>query len=562
MLEIDTPAPVGSVPWRIGALLAAVFSFREAVDLNVIPLQVYPQWTGPIFLLFIVSLGCLMLAIAARPRTPAPPLAVVSIPTTYVLVVVLAGMFAIARSPHAFFSDEMAFSADAARLVAHGMDPYLHAMGSPWRFPTGPLTPTMQGGFMRDFSYPSLAFLVYVPAVLMGLHNIAFVNLILALVALVLLYAWSPPPLRPFTPAIFLVARLMPFSLGATDTIYLVPMLAVVRYIRDRPWVSAVAFGLACAVKQTPWFVAPPLAVAVWWEAQGTWGERLRTTVRWTAVAVGAFLVPNLPYIAMNPAAWLRGTFAPVFGHLVTAGVGLVDLARLPDTALPSTALFLIPGGVFLVALALAMRWYPRLPALPFAFPALITLFLPRSLDFYLFFSLPALVLAVARLTPLPAPARSARAARAATLVPAVTGLAAVAVGIRLWAAMPLAVVPRVVGVEHWTNPYRRVVFARILNRSDRPVRLAYFVSNAQENFALWSADGPTRVPARTTVEVALRDSHFTPPLPGEPPDHPAGPWLQLTVTTPSGDEFSGPVYHLDPTPRLARAAVGGRHRS
>ena len=192
---------------------------------------------------------------------------------------------------------------------------------------------------------------------------------------------------------------------GVTDALF-VPLLigAVVRWDRfawtrgPGAWRGPVLLGLAMAVKQTPWALLPFLAAGVALEARGRGANRNeteRTAARYCAIALVAFLVPNLAFVAANPRAWLSGVLTPLSSHTVPAGQGLVGLS-----------LFLGLGGGSLLAYSAALvvvlvaMWviyvftYPALKACAVAMPAVVLFFSARSFGSYLVTMLPAAIVA------------------------------------------------------------------------------------------------------------------------------------------------------------------------
>ena len=141
------------------------------------------------------------------------------------------------------------------------------------------------------------------------------------------------------------------FSLIAdTEVVALAFILIAWRY-RERRWVSAIALGLGCAFRQYCWFFAPfllldallsgapALAPAVSLAgaglreralaaAQGLRAGAWREAVSRALITLGAFLVPDLPYIIASPAEWWTSLWLPVTAPLFPLGVGLVALAK------------------------------------------------------------------------------------------------------------------------------------------------------------------------------------------------------------------------------------------
>ena len=71
------------------------------------------------------------------------------------------------------------------------------------------------------------------------------------------------------------------------------------------------ALGLACSIKQTPWFCLPFLAIGLFIEACNTGRRPVQLVMRYLAIVVAVFVVVNIPFIVWQPMAWARGTFLP-----------------------------------------------------------------------------------------------------------------------------------------------------------------------------------------------------------------------------------------------------------
>jgi uncharacterized membrane protein len=79
--------------------------------------------------------------------------------------------------------------------------------------------------------------------------------------------------------------------------------------------------GLACAYKQYAWFFVPFFALDVW-AARG-WREAARRGL----IALGAFLVPNLPFLLASPGAWLASLALPMDVPAFPQGLGIISLS-------------------------------------------------------------------------------------------------------------------------------------------------------------------------------------------------------------------------------------------
>ena len=374
-----------------------------------------------------------------------------------------------------YTTDSAAFNQVAARALLHGRNPYIASLRAvaallhpAWQY----WTYTVDGGHVTQMSYPAGSFLLQVPAMLLGFHHeIAdWTDLVAWLVTGALLFVMVPTTLRWLS----LLVLLMPmfvgtFANGGTDALFL-PFLVVAVWRWDRygtgpgvglaGWIGPVALGLACAIKQTPWFCVPFLVAGVFFECRADGRDPWRVTGRYLAVTVGTFAVVNLPFVVWSPGAWLHGTLLPLTQPLVADGQGLVTVALHGLTGGVHLTLLTVAGALVFVALVAAfLLWYPRLkPVWLFLVPAV--LFFPaRSLSSYLVDLFPAalvaaLTVAAARVPALPAvrsapsangvpadtppPAPTARGRWAPRAVVAVPLLAALALTVAAFASPPL----------------------------------------------------------------------------------------------------------------------------
>jgi hypothetical protein len=255
-------------------------------------------------------------------------------------------------------------------------------------------------------SYPALAFLLDVPALALGAGSTAIVGL-LVLVALGAAVLWGLPLRLAALGALVLLADGIFTGLtvrGWFEAAGLVPAVLAFR-LRGRPLASGVLIGLACAVKQVLWPLAPLSLVL-----DLRRGDRRAAVVRAGGIAAG-FLVPNLPFILDAPLAWLHSMLLPMSLPMFPLGIGLVSPSvDLGLPTLPPLVYAACEAGA-LAAIAWALwRWRDRLhdevALVLFALPFLVAW---RSLDNYVAF-LPVVALAAwrARVVAESASARSA----------------------------------------------------------------------------------------------------------------------------------------------------------
>ncbi len=170
-------------------------------------------------------------------------------------------------------------------------------------------------------SYPALSFLLYLPLVWLGAPSILLLDLLL-FVALATWLVWRAQGRERWWTALTLSAALplLVISLLAdTEVVSLAFILIAWRY-RERRWVSALALGLGCAFRQYCWFFAPFFLLDALY--RHGWREALKRG----AIALMAFLAPNLPFLIASPGAWWASLWLPLTAPLFPLGVGLVAL--------------------------------------------------------------------------------------------------------------------------------------------------------------------------------------------------------------------------------------------
>jgi putative flippase GtrA len=291
-----------------------------------------------------------------------------------------------------YFTDILSLTHTDAELVLSGRNPYTsddafrqalerypYALGTPLRglvFGTGYDHPApiaiaaAQQEYVRSpeavsdafdphtlHSYPALSYLVYVPFMWLGIRDILIVHIVLywALFAWLL---WRTPIGWRHWGALVLLAGMPTVAtslLFGTELICIVLVLAA-WHLRDRRWLFAILLGLACAYKQYAWFFAPLLLLDVL--LTYGWREALQRS----AIVVGVFLVPNLPYLIASPGPWFASLWLPMSEPLFATGTGVIALAIGHIVPYGSPAIY---AGLEVLALGAVLwlyaRWRPRL---------------------------------------------------------------------------------------------------------------------------------------------------------------------------------------------------------
>lgn len=314
------------------------------------------------------------------------------------------------HSAPGYGTDEIAFDQYAAQLALHGLDPYTHSLAQAFNLfhvsPDG-FTFHLNGTPVTSLSYPALSFELYVPLLWLGWSTqlAVAVNLASWLLACALLFALLPRDFKALGLILSSFAVYVSYSLGGvTDTLY-VPLLLVaayrwVEFPTSKSWrrfVGPVCLGLAMAVKQTPWLVFPFVVLGIAIEARRSYSARsaARVVTQYVLVVLGSFLLPNIPYFAANPSAFLRGVLTPLDSTVVPAGQGLVALSLFLHVGGGSIRAFDVCAAfAVLILLAAYVRWYRLMRPLAFILPAVALFFAPRSFGSYFVSLLPALLVA------------------------------------------------------------------------------------------------------------------------------------------------------------------------
>jgi len=440
-----------------------------------------------------------------------------------------------------YTTDSAAFTQAAARLAQRGINPYTTSLAGAERFLQNPpdfWTYTLAGGHVTQASYPAGSFLLEVPVLWLGFRHaiVDWTDLVAWVVTGVLLFVMVPTAVRwcalvvftlPIFPAIF--------GSGGTDAAFM-PFLVLALWRWDRfgtgrgaglaGWMGPVALGLACSIKQTPWFCVPFLAVGLYLEARAHGRPPLPRVAAYLAVVAGTFTLVDLPYLVWSPSAWFRGTLLPLTHPLVADGQGLVTLATHGIARGVSFPLLTLAGLLVLVSLLVAMVvWYPVMKRIWLLVVPVAFFVAPRSLSTYLLDLYPAAIVAAltVRAVPavVPAPIRTAsdtgdvatagagRPGRgvlgaAAVAVPAV---AAVVVAALAFVSVPLTLTVRSVVATHTATSFDAVTLT-VHNATDGTVTPHFMVSvgvGHPDGFWYQAGRRPVVIGPDGTTTVTLR---------------------------------------------------------
>jgi hypothetical protein len=244
--------------------------------------------------------------------------------------------------------------------------------------------------FESKYNYPAGSFLLIMPFVAFGVHDLRFLYAFFLLLMGAYLWARLPRSLRILAPLLILadLPLIMLTAGGQPDTMYgffLLIGLAEWRSTRT----SSLAMGLAVATKQIAWFFLPFYLILI----VRQFG--VREALRRSGVIVGLYVLMNAYFIAESPGSYLAGISGPMSDPMFPLGTGIIALfvaGFLP--MVPKAAFALMEMGAWIGGVAYTARTRVLFPATVAALGALPLFFAWRSLANY-FYLVPVLALAV-----------------------------------------------------------------------------------------------------------------------------------------------------------------------
>ncbi|MCL4422882.1 MAG: hypothetical protein M1115_06915 [Actinobacteria bacterium] len=427
----------------------------------------------------------------------------------------------VVHSPY-YGTDEMAFDQYAAQVLLGGANPYVHSMApslSLFHVPDIFRTWTLNGGFVSKLSYPAGAFLAYLPALLAGMHIQAAVVTDVAfwVITVIVVYVLLPSDLKWI--AVLLAGADVLFGNavgGVTDMIYL-PFALVALYQWDRfserglpswrRWAGPVCLGLACCVKQTPWFLVPFLLAGIMLEARRHGKKPLSEGAVYAGIAAGVAGSVNLPFFLASPGAFIHGILEPLIAPTVPGGQGLIGLAMFTTHGGYLQHYSIAAAGVAVAAWIGFIAFYPKSKPALVALVGLIFFFPSRSFDEY-FLEIAPMVL-VAGTSVLGRSSRMAfRHVRWAKIMSRGTvGLGCLALVGVFWAVVPSPPMSLKVLGEHSTGQLDTVdrITVEVSNRSRAAIEPHYSINATGQQSAFWYVvSGPRTIPPMSRQVVVI----------------------------------------------------------
>jgi len=298
-------------------------------------------------------------------------------------------------------TDVLAFSHYAAILVTRGLNPYTQNLTpalAMFSVQPSDLTPLSSGGYLATFQYPSLHFLLFVPFVLAGLRDMRWVLVAFEIAIILLLYLKAPSNLRPMIiiPLFAGADLLINFTASSvSDMLWVLPLMCTAYTLDKRPALSGFFYGVASAITQPPWLLAPFLLIYLFHVTPGNERIKLRKIASFLAPAAGVFLLVNLPFAYSDPAQWIKNVMTPISSDLVILSqgpavlsqVGLISVGRVFYSILAISVLLVLVGNYYV--------YFDKLRYVVWIFPGIVLWFSFRALTSYVVYWMPLMLLSL-----------------------------------------------------------------------------------------------------------------------------------------------------------------------
>jgi len=276
-------------------------------------------------------------------------------------------------------TDEINIDYYAGYLILHGLNPYISSnMQNVFTFMAFPLsgtTPLLTGGYVTSFSYPSLAALIFLPAVVLNVQPM-LITLFFSVGDFIVIYFYLGNTENPASRSLIavLVALTLYYSLvaigGAVDSIWIFFILLSFT-TRKKPALSGIFFGLSIALKQLPLLLFPFVLILIYMESE----KRLKKPAAFLLGTAGAFILPNLPFILISPLSWFKGVTSILTTPLLGVGFGPSALEFVGYLRISPSYFTFLMVIMFVFLIAIYIIHYERLKFAFFVFPILILLF-------------------------------------------------------------------------------------------------------------------------------------------------------------------------------------------
>jgi hypothetical protein len=423
------------------------------------------------------------------------------------IVVRSVGAAQTAKTPTGIVLDSGAYIDLAARLTRAGINPYTWDYGAmfsidganPNNFVYG-----AAGAARGTFPFPALG--IWIGVLFQGLFslNILQATVLAHMALVVLIFAMAPLSLKPWIVLPLLVGPdfVLATASGSIDIIWALFLVAMIATWQRRT-LRGIFFGLALATSQGPWLLLPFLVVYIHHAVkQGARGH----IVRFLGISALTFLLLNLPFIVLDPGAWVGGVIAPLNSAWAVGNSGLASLSRLGIVNLPESTYAILAIVVLIFLLWIYDRHHRALRNIVWLLPGVVWWVSSRGMTAYWIYGLFPLLAALATRGPAVPSPRRPRGSERLTLGVAVVVLCAMGVFVvasRTEPTFGVVINPPILT----TNGVISGLNVTVVNRGDTPIQ-PHFTGqriNAENGSLEWFIKkGPTRIGPGEEADYAL----------------------------------------------------------
>ncbi|BAB66029.1 hypothetical protein [Sulfurisphaera tokodaii] len=217
-----------------------------------------------------------------------------------------------------FGTDELMIDYYSAYQFLHGLNPYIPSVTSNvyqiYNLSAEIYgTPYTTGGIVTNLNYPSLSFLLYIPAVIFHFNPNYIILFFYVLLPFILWYRLDKTTFLLFISSYLFNIYYLLYSSGGIDDIIWITFL-ILSFISSSEWVKGFFYGLSVSFKQDPLIFLPFYLIQLH-------SER-KNICQFLLSGVMTFISLNLYFIISSPVYYFHDIATPVFDNLLQIGFG------------------------------------------------------------------------------------------------------------------------------------------------------------------------------------------------------------------------------------------------
>jgi uncharacterized membrane protein len=177
--------------------------------------------------------------------------------------------------------------------------------------------------------------------------------------------------------------------------LWVLPLVGSAFLLERKPLLSGMLYGVACAIKQPPWLLAPFLLIYIYRSTPGLLGRRLRSLATFIGPAAAIFIAVNLPFAYVNPYGWFMEVITPISSDLVFLSQGVAVLSQVGLLNVGRFFYSILAIGVLVVLIGNYYIYFDKLRYMFWIFPGIILWFSFRALTSYIIYWMPLMLVSL-----------------------------------------------------------------------------------------------------------------------------------------------------------------------